>query len=359
MQLIIEKYITQLKNCSLWVLYIYMSVHFGLQLKNIYMPVILPKISKQILSKDIHHILDKNFTSIQPIWVPIQMRWMNNLYRTFHDYEKFMIIMYLMTKTFDYYSKNFVKLNYNEFFSQNEVEVETLNVTEISNVLNIPKETARRKINELEELGAIKKSNKKIIIDRSAWPSMKPQETMKNLSHFLSILSKILFKEGFMLEQISSDQIVRTAKDNFSFVWKLYYEMQMPMLLTFKKIHGDLETFHIHGICLSNHALNAKKNDNSKMSKELYLKKYFFGNKQEFLGINAMSISDISGIPRATVIRKLKKLVKGKFLTIDSKKHYSTNKGIHQKKLLIVQNNTFINLSKFAARIYNLSLIRK
>jgi len=323
------------------------------------MPLILPKISKQILSKDIHYILNKNFTSIQPIWVPIQMRWMNNLYRTFHDYEKFMIIMYLMTKTFDYYSKNFVKLNYNEFFSQNEVDVETLNVMEISNALNIPKETARRKINELEELGAIKRKYKKIIIDRSAWPSMKPQETMKNLSHFLSILSKILFKEGFMLEQISSDQIVRTAKDNFSFVWKLYYDMQIPMLLMFKKIHGDLESFHIHGICLSNHALNAQKIDTSEMSKELYLDRYFFGDKQEFLGINAMSISDISGIPRATVIRKLNKLVKEKFLTINSKKHYSTNKGIHQKKLLTVQNNTFINLSKFAARIYNLSLIRE
>ena len=151
---------------------------------------------------------------------------------------------------------------------------------------------------------------------------------------------------------------MKISKEYFSFVWQLYYEMQMPMLLTFKKIHGDLETFHIHGICLSNHALNAQKIDNSEMSKELYLDRYFFGNKQEFLGINAMSISDISGIPRATVIRKLKKLVKGKFLTIDSKKHYSTNKGIHQKELLIVQNNTFINLSKFAARIYNLSLMK-
>jgi len=71
-----------------------------------------------------------------------------------------------------------------------------------------------------------------------------------------------------------------------------------------------------------------------------------------------MSISDISGIPRATVIRKLNKLVKEKFLTMDSKKHYSTNKGIHQKKLLTVQDDTFTNLSKFAARIYNLSLMK-
>ena len=322
------------------------------------MPITLPKLSKQILSKDIYYTLSKNFTSIQPIWVPIQTRWMNNMYRTFHDYEKFMIIMYLMVKTFDYYSKNFVKLNYEDFFSQNEIEVETLNVMEISNALNIPKETTRRKINELEELGAIKKSNKKIIIDRDAWPSIKPEETMKNMSYFLSILSKMVFEKGFMSEPVDSNQIVRATKDNFSFVWKLYYDMQMPMLLMFKKIHGDLETAHVHGVCLSNQALNAQKIDTSRMSKTLYLEKYFFGDKQEFSGINAMSISDITGIPRATVMRKLNKLVKEKFLTIDSKKHYSTNKGVHKKELLIVQNNTFINLSKFAARIYNLSLMK-
>ena len=322
------------------------------------MSITLPKISKEIFSKDIHYILSKNFTSIQPIWLPIQMRWMNNVYRTFHDYEKFMIILYLMVKTFDYYSKNFVKLNYDDFFSQNEIEVETLVVMEISNALNIPKETTRRKINELEELGAIKKSNKKIIIDRDAWPSIKPEETMKNMSYFLSILSKMLFEKGFMPEPVDSNQIVRAVKDNFSFVWKLYYDMQMPRLLMFKKIHGDLETAHVHGICLSNQALNAQKIDTSAMSKAIYLEKYFFGDKQEFSGINAMSISDITGIPRATVMRKLNKLVKEKFLTIDSKKHYSTNKGVHKKELLIVQNNTFINLSKFAARIYNLSLMK-
>jgi len=322
------------------------------------MPINLPKISKQVLSKDIYYTLSKNFTSIQPIWVPIQMRWMNNLYRTFHDYEKFMIIIYLMVKTFDHYSKNFVKLNYDEFFSQNEIEVETLNVMEISNALNIPKETTRRKINELEKLGAIKKSNKKIIIDRNAWPSIKPEETMKNMSYFLSTLSKIIFKEGFMLEPVDSNRIVRAVKDNFSFVWKLYYEMQMPMLLMFKKIHGDLETFHVHGVCLSNQALNAQKINTSEMSKALYLEKYFFGDRQEFSGINAMSISDITGMPRATVTRKLNKLVKEKFLTVDRKKHYSTNRGVHKKKILLVQNTTFINLSKFAARIYNLSLMK-
>ncbi|MDA7565546.1 hypothetical protein N8728_03495 [Candidatus Pelagibacter sp.] len=321
------------------------------------MLITFPKISNQIFSKDILNTINKNYTTVQPIWVPIQMEWTNNLYRTFHDYEKFMIIMYLMAKTFDYYSKNFVKLNYEEFFSQNEVEVETLNIMEISKKLNIPKETTRRKINELGELGAIKKINKKIIIDRSTWPNIKPEVTMKNMSFFLSALSKMIASEGLMTEPISSEHLIRVVKNNFSFVWKLYYDMQLPMLLTFKKIHGDLETFHVHGTCLTNHVLNAKKNDNSQMSKELYLDRYFFGDKQEFSGINAMSISDITGIPRATVIRKLNKLVKENFLTIDSKKHYSTNRTVHQKKIMRIQNNTFINLSNFAERIYNLSLI--
>ena len=65
-------------------------------------------------------------------------------------------------------------------------------------------------------------------------------------------------------------------------------------------------------VCLVNQALNSKTNDNSQMSKEYYLEKYFFST-MTCNGINAMSISDITGIPRATVIRKLKKLVKKNF----------------------------------------------
>ena len=321
------------------------------------MTILIPEISKQISSKDIFKILEKNFSSIAPVWVPSQISWMNNVYRTFNDYEKFMIVMHLLMKTFEVYSRNFVKLNYEEFFNQLEIEIETINVTEISYSLNIPKETARRKINELEKLGTIKRINKKFIIDRNTWPSIKPEETIKRMSRFLSTVSKMIFKEGLISEQINSENIMEISKEYFSFVWKLYYEMQMPMLLSFKKFYGDLETFHIHGVCISNHALNSKKDDNSEMSKEFYLEKYFFSGKNNFLGINAMSISDITGIPRATVIRKLNKLVQKNFLILDEKKHYYSS-GVFIKEIINVQSNTFNNLSKFAARIYNLSLLK-
>jgi DNA-binding Lrp family transcriptional regulator len=312
----------------------------------------LPDVSKKITSKDIFNLLELKYSEIAPVWMPLQLQWMNEAYRTFNDYEKFMIVMHLLAKTFEFYANNFVKLNYEEYFNQNQVEIKKINVMEIANSLNIPKETARRKVVELEELGTIKRLKKKIIIDRETWPNIKPKDTVIRVSRFLSTLSKILYEEELIEKTFSSEHIANVAKENFSYVWKLYYDMQIPMLLNFKEILGDIESFHVHGICLVNQALNAKTNDNSQMSKEYYLEKYFFST--DTVGINAMSISDITGIPRATVIRKLKKLVKNKFLKIDDKKQYLTT-GNHQSLLLNIQKKNFQNLSKFASVIFNLS----
>ena len=319
------------------------------------MTIILPEISKQIKSKDIFTIIEKRYSEIGPIWMPMQLEWLNSVYLTFNDYTKFMIIMHLMGKTFNFYSKNFVKLDFESFFSQNQVEIEKLNIIEISKSLNIPKETTRRKIIELEKLGTIKKLKKKIIIDRNTWPNIKPKDTIQRMSRFLSVLSKILYSEKIISKSITSDELSKVSKDNFSFVWKLYYEMQMPMLLNNKAIIGDLESFHIWGLCVVNQVLNSKKNDNSQMTREDYLKKYIFSS--DYKGINAMSISEITGIPRATVIRKLNRMVKIKFLKVNNKKQYSTT-GLQQKKFKEIQKINLINLSKFAERIYNLYISR-
>ena len=94
------------------------------------------------------------------------------------------------------------------------------------------------------------------------------------------------------------------------------------------------------------------------MSKEFYLEKYFFADQKNELGINAMSISDITGIPRATVSRKLRKLVKDKYLQIDEKKHYFTT-GTNAKNILEVQKDILKHLSKLVTSVYNLTLIKK
>ena len=76
------------------------------------MHIAIPEVSKQISSENIRQVIEKNYVSIIPVWAPLQLAWLNNAYKTFHDYEKFMIIMHLMKKTFDTYSKKLCEIKF-------------------------------------------------------------------------------------------------------------------------------------------------------------------------------------------------------------------------------------------------------
>ena len=73
-------------------------------------------------------------------------------------------------------------------------------------------------------------------------------------------------------------------------------------------------------------------------------------------GLNAMSISDITGIPRATVVRKLRKLVKGNYLSINKRKHYKLT-GLFVAKLIPLQSIVLNQLSKFSTSVFNIVLL--
>ena len=120
------------------------------------------EISKQIAKEDAFRILDSKYSVLGPIWVYHQLEWCNGVYAAFKDHDKFLIIIFLTKKTLENYSNNLIKLSYDEFFSNNTIEIEKFNLTEISSKLNIPKESARRKVMELENDGVIKRINKKI-----------------------------------------------------------------------------------------------------------------------------------------------------------------------------------------------------
>ena len=313
------------------------------------MRVDIPEISNQIYSEDLSKILEKNYPIIGPIWITHQTEWFNSIYASFKNHDKFLILIYLIKKTLDFYSRNFIKLSYNEFYSKDTVEIEKFSVSEISKNISIPKESARRKLIELEKSNAILRDSKKIIIDRSSFPFVKPINSIKRISRFLSIFSKILVEENILEKQLNSEVLEKTIKDNFSLVWKAYYELQIPMMVDYKKIFKDLETCHIYGICAVNQHMFTQVNNRSNLSRSEFIESISSGDKTK--GLNAMSISDITGIPRATVVRKLNKLIKKKYLLINHKKHYRVTGLI--KKLVPVQDRTFHQLGIFAATIFN------
>ena len=72
------------------------------------------------------------------------------------------------------------------------------------------------------------------------------------------------------------------------------------------------------------------------------------------VGVNAMSLSDITGIPRPTVVRKIKKLIKDDFLYINEKKLITLNiTGQRLKKQTKLQDQNMKSLSNMLHRIFN------
>ena len=67
-----------------------------------------------------------------------------------------------------------------------------------------------------------------------------------------------------------------------------------------------------------------------------------------------MSISEITGIPRPTVVRKLKYLIDNKYLYINEKKLISLNiRGFTSTSTEKLRNENIINLSNFIFRVFN------
>jgi len=315
----------------------------------------LPDLSKQIYQKDVEDVLFNEYSEIGPQWTMHQLEWTNTIYQSFKDHDKFLIVIYLTKKTLDFYSRNFTKVSYDDFYSKNTVEIEKFNFLEVANQIDIPKESTRRKIIELEKEGVILRSKKKIIIDRSAFLFIKPIKSIKRMSRFLSILSNMLERKKILHKKLTSDNLEKVIKDNFSYVWKIYYELQIPMMVNYKKLFGDIESFAIYGTCIVNqHYLNSKKINVTNENRNKFIRTTYSNNKMQ--GLNAMSISDITGIPRTTVVRKLKVLVMQKKMIIDNKKYYRIT-GAFVKKLKPLQSIVLKKLANFSTHIYNLAIL--
>ena len=100
--------------------------------------------------------------------------------------------------------------------------------------------------------------------------------------------------------------------------------------------------------------LNASHNDRFRV-KDLNLRAYqksIQGSDER--GVNAMSIAEITGIPRPTVVRKLKFLINNGFLHINEKKLISVNiKGLALSRSRKLQDQNMLSLSNFIFRVFN------
>jgi len=310
----------------------------------------LPSITAQIDEKIIYKVIDKNFSLLAPFFYSFISNWLVRAYERYNDIDKFLIIIYLIHKNLVFYRKNGLIINYDTFYKDRTLEINKINISDISKDLEIPKESVRRKILDLEKSGAIKKIGKKIFVDRSTFHKARATDTVSELSNLLSQFNKILKKENLIKEIFELDKITNSIKENFSFCLYQLNKFIFIYLNRWRAEVGDLETLSI-GMILVLSATHNKDFIPSKSSLNAY-RKDIMGS--DLRGVNAMSISEITNIPRPTVVRKLKFLIGKKFLYINEKKLISLNvKDSAFNKFKNLQNKNLLSLSNFIIRLFN------
>ena len=212
----------------------------------------LPSIYSELESDVIDKVFKNNFNILSPYFFKLMSEWTIGGYNLFKDLDKYTILIYLISKQFEFYRRNNLNITYDNFYKNKPLEIEKINLIKISIDLEIPKENVRRKIIELEKKGIIKKKGKKIIIDRSNYISTQPINTLKNLSNLLSIFSKILKVEKIIKNELTQTEINNLIKQNFSFCWYQFYKFLFPYCLRWKKHFGDLEFFSIWATIILN-----------------------------------------------------------------------------------------------------------
>tara|TARA_B100000035_G_scaffold315361_1_gene335489 strand:+ start:502 stop:1467 length:966 start_codon:yes stop_codon:yes gene_type:complete len=310
----------------------------------------IPSITSQIDEKIIFKTIEKNFSKLAPFYYSFISNWLIRAYRCYHDIDKFIIIIYLINKDLIFFRRNGLVIDYETFYKDKIIEIERINITDISKDLQIPKESVRRKVLELEKKGVIKRSGKKIIVDRSAFYTAKAVNTLKDLTILLHEFNKLLKKTKMSEKIIETNEISNSIKKNFSFCWYQFYKFLFIFTNRWRNEVRDLETFTI-GILVM---LNASHNESFRV-KDLNLRAYQKNVQgSDDKGVNAMSIAEITGIPRPTVVRKLKFLIKNKFLHINEKKLISINiKGTALNKSKKLQDQNILSLSNFIFRVFN------
>jgi len=302
-------------------------------------------------------------------WIVHQWSWMNNVYRAFNDHYKYLIIISLVEKTLQFYDQMNIQFSFDQFYSKSNLQVEKFSITELCEKLQLPKETVRRKVLELEKLGVLKRIKKQLIIDRSVFSQVKPENQIRLTSKYIYLISQIFNKDGIYTKKLDSKFIEQKIKKNFSLCWRWFYRMQIPMIIGYHEMFEDIATFHLWGTVVMNQAFNYKKNISDSnlhsMEEQFHLTPdYMTFNKgivldqenDETTGVSAMSLSDMTNIPRATVIRKCKYLMSHGYLKLNDKKQYVMT-GMNIDKILPYQRKIFRNKAKFLRKTLNLLTI--
>ena len=310
-------------------------------------------IPTKISEKIIYDTYCDNYDSIHYLFVEFQFSWLQQAYKALKDIDKYYILIYLYKENFTELNEIFKVKSYEEFYFNPRFELDKINIIQIAKKLRLSKETARRKILELEEDGILIKNKKSIAVTLKAGLLQKPVNTINSFSKILQYVSKLLYDNKTVKKYYEKDFFIKKIKERFTQILAIFLEYQIEYLLTRKTlVNNDIEMWFIYGSVLYNQIMYLKKSEVKNHYQKQWIEEVLnIGDKK---GVNAMTISDLTGIPRPTVIRKLKVLLKQKNIYKDPNNLYYISKG---KLLSELNKQRLINIKKLSSIISRINNI--
>ena len=175
--------------------------------------------SRTLKDDQVYDTIINNYSDFSKDWIFHQWNWMNNVYIPFKDHYKYLIVISLIEKTLQFFDQMNIQYTYDQYYSKSYLEIEKFNISDLSKKLDLPKETVRRKVIELEKEGVISRNKKKIIIDRKAFNFLKAENQIKFSSKYILLVSKSLNKNNIYNKKLDQKLIENIFKKKFSLCW--------------------------------------------------------------------------------------------------------------------------------------------
>ena len=290
---------------------------------------------KKLDQDHIEKVLMENFINLMPSFYEMQSTFLSGVYKRYGDLEGGNIVIFFARDLhLEILRKREEDLGFNlslDNFWNNHKNVyqQKKRIIHISKNTGLPKETARRKLMALIKKKHIKKAEKIIFWE----PSSEYKESyIKIIEEQIASLSKYIYEQGKFLDlNLSYSKIQKEIRNNYSFFWYHYLNFQLQYMKFWQEKLKDLEMLLI-GLQAQIQAIRFISKKTSGDFNAYFMNKLPKNINVKDANISATSISEVTGIPRPTCIRKLEKFVKMKFLEKDK-----TSKRYH---LLLSQLNS-------------------
>jgi predicted transcriptional regulator len=286
--------------------------------------------------QEIAKIINKNYKEYTKFHYPLSYQilylWKNYLGK---DLETNLILSNLTIKALRIYNQNNKKKSYKEFIKTKQISIGKVKKAELSRELLIPRETIRRKLEDLKKENFIDMVDGNIDINRKSFE-------IKYLDTIINKYSKCL---NIILDNLGDDKTITKKSitedyllNNFSKCWINLMSMMIELSLIWRKFLKSMENWFIFGTCGLNQMYNLKDSKNFRDLHPDNTENFFLNLTQEETsrGLNPTTISDLTGIPRQTVIRNLKNLTKSKALEKDTRRNlFYVPKNTSQQKSIV------------------------